>query len=178
MSRRRRAVTRAVTRAGGVALAAALLLTGCAADVDGELRRGVADLTDAVNAEDADAVRDRAESLIDRTQEAVRDNAIDADEGARIIELSTLLRDRYAAREQAEQAPSPSPVPTTPPPSPTTVIETEDEEEETEEPTPPPATTPPPTTRPPSPRPTQAPPSPAPEPSPPAETVVPEVPAG
>ena len=172
---RRTGRSRLAARSGAGALAAVLLLTGCAGDTAGELRREVAELTDDVNNDDPDGVSDSAESLIARTQDAIRNNDIDPAEGARIIELATLLRDRYAALQPTEPTPTPSPSPS---PSPTEETETEEPEteteteEETEEQTPPPATSPP------SPRPTQAPPSPSPEPSPPPETLLPEVPEG
>lgn len=160
-------------RAGGAAMAAALLLTGCAGDVDGELRRAVADVTDDANAGDYEAVQDSANALIERAQDAVRSNDVSPEEGARIIELATLLRDRAAALEPAEPSPTPEPTEQTETET-VTEQETETEEVETEvetEPSP---------TRPPSPRPTQPPPSPPTQPSPPApeETLLPEVPEG
>ena len=151
-------------RVVGAALAAGLLLTGCAADAEGELRREVADLTDEAAAGDAGGVRDAAESLIARAQEAVRSNEIAPEQGARIIELATVLRDRAGALEPAEPPPTQAP--------------TEEPAEEPEE-------TQPPATRPPAPSPTQPPPTSEPpdteEPSPTPdddETLLPEVPEG
>lgn len=136
------------SRAAAGLLAAGLLLTGCATDVEGELRRSVADLSNDANAGDADAVRRGADDLIAQANDAVRGNDIDPQRGARIIELATLLRDRAGALGAVEPTPtpsSPSPTPSSPTPTPSTPPPT---------PSPTPSSSPPPTQEP---TPTEAP---------------------
>jgi outer membrane biosynthesis protein TonB len=147
----------------------AALLTGCAGDTDGELRRSVADLTDDANDRDADAVRDGAADLIMQVDEALRANEINPDQANRITELARQLGERadlLAPPEEPEPTVTPSPEPTEEP-SPT------DEPEETEEPSPEPTEEPEP-----DPVPTEEP-EPTEEPSPePEPTLVPELPGG
>jgi outer membrane biosynthesis protein TonB len=158
-------------RAAGL-LVVGLLLTGCATDVEGELRRSVADLTDDANAGNADAVRRGADELIAQADDAVRSNDIDPQQGARIIALATLLRDRAGALETAP--PSPTPTPT---PSATPTQEPTQAPEPTEEPDDEPTDEPEPTSEP-TPAPTTAAPSPTAEPTTSDPTVPPVLPGG
>jgi hypothetical protein len=141
----------------GLTVAATLLVSGCAADVRGELRRDVSRITDEANARDAEGVRRGVDRLLDRLPGAVDSGEVSSAEAARIAELARLLRDRAD------------------------LLEPEQEPEPTEEPTREPA----PTTAPPSPSPSPPPPAPSPEPEPEPEpddddepTLVPELPGG
>jgi outer membrane biosynthesis protein TonB len=156
-------------RAGAVALAAALVLTGCAGDTRDDLRSAVADLTADANAGDAAALRSGVDAFLALVDRAVRDREIDTAEGVRLAEIAQRLRTGADVLEAPEPTPeptteSPSPEPTTESPSPEpTPAEDEDDEQEEEEPTPDP-TTPPPTSA-----------APSPTPSPSAPTVVPDL---
>ena len=152
-------------RSAAVVLAGSLLLSGCASDVRGELRRTVANITEDANAGDADRVRSGVDELLDQVDDAVRANDIDPAEAARITELARLLKERA---DLLDPEPSPSPTPVEEPTE-------EPTQEPTEEPTEEPAPT---ATRSPTPAPE---PSPTPEPTPPPdddedEGPLPEVP--
>ncbi len=159
-------------RVAGPALAVTgvLLLTGCAADVQGELRRDVAGITDDANARNADGVRRGVEDLLERLDDAVASGELSSPEAARIAELARLLAERadLLAPEVVEE---PTEAPTQEPTEPTE--EPEEEPDEEPSPSPTPSRTPPP--------PPPAAPSPTSEPEPepaPSETLLPEVPTG
>lgn len=77
---------RAALSTAAVAASAVLLLSGCAADASGDLRRAVADLTGAANGRDADAVRDEVQAVLDALDDAQRSGDVAPAEGAVIRE--------------------------------------------------------------------------------------------
>ena len=123
--------------APAAALSLALLLTGCAADVRGELRKEVADITEAANDGDADGVRREVEDLQGALDDAVRSGELTSPEAAEIAAIAASVRDRAALLEEAEPEPAPDPTSATPSPAATTRSPSpEPTPEETEEPTP------------------------------------------
>ena len=142
-----------------LAPALALVLTACAGgDPVAERREAVADVTDAANAGDADALREAVEDLLSVLRAQVASRELDRAEADRL----RLIAERIVANaDLVEPVQEPSPVPTVEEPSP----------EPTEEPSPEP-------TEEPSPEPTEEEEEPEPEPTEEEEPppVVPSVP--
>jgi hypothetical protein len=122
------------------AVCAALLLTGCATDVRGELRKEVADITEAANDRDADGVRREVEDLDGALDDAVRSGELTSAEAAAIAALAASVRERAALLETPEPAPhettepTPSPAATPRSPSPSPPEQEPEDSEEPEEP--------------------------------------------
>lgn len=135
-------------RLAATVLCAGLVLSGCSVDVRGELRRSVADLTEDANDRDVDAVRQGAQELIDDIDAAVGSGEVTAEEGARITELATLLRDRAdLVAPPEEPAPTEDPTPSEEPeptqePAPTQEPEPSEQPEPTQSPRPTPSARP------------------------------------
>lgn len=116
--------------------AAALVLTGCAtSDPRQERRADVAQLTDAANDRDVDAVRDEVDDLLATLRAQVADGRLDRAEADRLRQLAQRIDENA---ELLEPSPSPSPTPSpSPSPSPSPTPEETEEPEQTEEPDPP-----------------------------------------
>jgi hypothetical protein len=101
-------------------LCSAVLLSGCAADARGELRKQVADVTQAANAGDADGVRREVDDLDGALDDAVRSGELSSAEAATIASIAASVRERAALLEDAEPAPAPQESEPTPSPASTT----------------------------------------------------------
>lgn len=72
---------------------AVMLLAGCAgADPAQDRRAVVAELTDAANERDADAVRQHAERLVALVEQQLADDAINAEDAERLTALAASVR--------------------------------------------------------------------------------------
>lgn len=107
----RRGSPTVVARAVGTALAAVLLLSGCAGDVRGDLRALVGDVTVSANAGDADAVRRGVSQLLARLEDAVRGGDVTPaeaevirDRALAVQAAADLIDEDLIARREAERA--------------------------------------------------------------------------
>lgn len=159
-------------RALAGAVLGGLVLTACASP-EADLRSAVADLTDAANDRDADAVRREGGVVLSLLDEQVRSGELTPDEEAALRALAQTVLDRadLVTREVAPIVPptddATAPPSTAPPSTPPKPATTAPSPAPTQPPTTrPPATSAPPTSAAPSPPPTSAAPSPSATPTP------------
>lgn len=119
---------------------AALVLTGCSAEPQAQVRADVEAITLAANDRDADAVREEIEDLLATLRAQVANNEIARAEADRIRAIVARIRESAALLEP-EESPSPSPSPS-PEESPSESPSPSPEPSPTEEPSPSPEPSP------------------------------------